>query len=114
MQTIDSKVKHLTFVSSNSAARLLRSKKTIMSTFATEFIAVQEALGIKVNGMSNAAFREADEANADRISTMNHKGIYAVWVDSNLVVVEKGGRMLPATKEIGDKLFADFWASPVI
>lgn len=67
-----------------------------MATFATEFIAVQKALGIEVKSMGNAAFREADEANATRIQKCEKDGCIAVFVDDKMVVCQFNGESVDA------------------
>ena len=82
--------------------------------YATEFTAVQNALGIKVNGMSDAAFRAADEQNADRISEINYDGIRGIWVDKVCVVMIAKGRVFTPTAAQSQQLFDLFWSSPLI
>ena len=85
-----------------------------MATFATEFLAVQYALGIKLKGFSNADFKASDEANAKRISTIDQDGVYAVWVDKKLVVTKVGEQRLQCTKMVEDLLFAAFGTPPTL
>jgi len=61
-------------------------------THATEFFAVQKALGINVDGMSDSAFRVADEANANRINKVEKAGVVAIYVDDKCVVISAQGR----------------------
>lgn len=61
-------------------------------TYATEFFAVQKALGVKVNGMSDSAFRQADEQNANRIQKVEKSGVIAFYVDGTCVVISVNGR----------------------
>ena len=61
-------------------------------TYATEFFAVQRALGIEVKGMSNSAFRQADEQNASRIRKVEKQSVLAVYVDGVCVVISANGR----------------------
>jgi len=81
---------------------------------ATEYFAVQNALGIDVDSISESVFKAADEQHKDRISTIDFRGIYSVWVDGKCVVMEKQGHVFTPTEAQSDQLFKAFWESPVI
>lgn len=80
-------------------------------THATEFFAVQKALGINVDGMSDSAFRTADEANASRIEMFEKDGCLAVLVDGKLVVLNVEGEEADITDEQVNQEWIEFFKS---
>lgn len=60
--------------------------------YTTESFAVQTALGISVQGMSNEPFRLADEQNASRLQHFQKDGCEAVLVDGNMVYLSVEGQ----------------------
>ena len=82
---------------------------TKFTTQATEFIDVQEALGIKLNAVTSAAFIQADKEHADRICMMektdNGDHFLAVFVDNKLVVFRFNGRFYAADETEVRELF---------
>lgn len=79
--------------------------------YATEFTAVQNALGIKVNGMSDAAFRAADEQNADRIEKFEKDGCMAVLVDGKMTVLTVEGESADVSDEQTNQEWIEFFKS---
>lgn len=59
--------------------------------FATQFIEVQKALGIEVEGVREQSFQDADQTNADRIQHLSKGPIEAVLVDGKFVVCKVNG-----------------------
>lgn len=96
--------RYLIFVSSFTT-------KAEKMTHATEFFEVQKALGIAVNGMSDSAFRAADEANASRIEMFEKDGCLAVLVDANLVVLNIEGEEADITDEQVNQEWIEFFKS---
>lgn len=65
-------------------------------TYATEFFAVQKALGITVNSMGNSGFKKADEENSNRIEMAEKNDFLGIFVDGALVVSQFKGKDVSA------------------
>jgi hypothetical protein len=86
--------------------RVAYRKNLKIMTYATEFTAVQKALGISNPGMSNSAFRTADEANAERIQKFEKDDCVAYFVDNALAVFLFKGKIANAPESEVRKFFS--------
>jgi hypothetical protein len=64
--------------------------------YATTFTAVQKALGVEINAVTETAFRQADEKYADRLRVEEKKNgqLVGLFVDNVLVVVVTPARTI--------------------